>query len=732
MNIFNKLITQIQEFEKSNLLLEENNPSSFTWYHNRLNHKAPKNFEIKVTELRPFTFNNSRNLWVWFKNLVVPTIRLSASFNNSNNSILNSSSNQKCTPPQLYAKALCLKKLENNQFEEVLLSGKNNEKFNKDMCLIQGIKYSETTFVSRSQYFRMVILVSAGQKVDEITDLQDLEDIIISPPIYVEARQKFWLARQSIYENYDPFPSEIIEKKYEFYSKQSNEKSILSDDVASLYNYFLNPYIRHKSVNPLFLSLKFPRALNMYFNKDYIPDEYFDQNRQLINKQFLIFYQKIVYQLLEQTENQSDDQTNNQVPFILLYLNDPSEHQNSLEFDNLSQKISQFLSPLSSSLLNYSAKQPSQIPSNYIKLINIDDMKAAYKISQGTLEKIKVSRSSQSVKNESDNECSQKQEKDNQKQQKQNLKNQKPQQQQQLEQNEVNSSSNQKCCTCQGIIINKKRNLGELSQQNNFQDDSSPKETSTAYSTVVIDLTCRDILQKRVKITIPIYKNDNSSSLKKVQSKKQSDQEYLNYNKICKDLQNKDQSTSLSLSSQKCLDENDIVNQNLIIQEEQTQSQSNQNKGSYLYSNNSISFNREKMSSESQTPVLKDTKKSSLSFSSQNTCILDNQFNSYSKIQQSAPLNTQTINPEQQNQYQILFQQNQQTSQNQQQQQYQQQQSSSSQQQQQQIFMQINPLYYQLQNNQQQCQPVNYNPLQIFQYQQMQQVQLNKQVLSLQ
>ncbi|KAL4472604.1 hypothetical protein ABPG74_018553 [Tetrahymena malaccensis] len=728
MNIFNKLITQIQEFEKSNILLEENNPNSFTWHHNRLSQKAHKNIEIKVTELRPFTFNNSRNLWVWFKNLVVPTIRLSASFNNSNNSISNSSSGQKSSPPQLYAKALCVKKLENNQFEEVLLSGKNNEKFNKDMCLIQGIKYSETTFVSRSQYFRMVILVSANQKVDEITDLQDLEDIIISPPIYVEARQKFWLARQSIYENYDPFPSEILEKKYEFYSKQSNEKQILNDDVASLYNYFLNPYIRHKSVNPLFLSLKFQRALNMYFNKDLIPTEYFDQNKQLMNKQFLIFYQKIVYQQLEQAENQSEDQTNNQVPFILLYLNEPAEQQNSLEFDNLSQKISQFLSPLSSSLLNYSAKQPNQIPSNYIKLTNIDDMKSAYKQIQGALEKIKVSRSSQSVKNESDNEYSQKQEKDSQKQQKDQTlaKNQKLQLQ-----NQINSTSNstEKCCNCQGIILNKKRSFGEVSQQNNFSDTSSQKETSSAFSTVVIDLTCRDILQKRVKITIPIYKND-TASLKKVQSKQQSHQEYLNYNEICKDLLNKDQSTSLSLNSQKCLDENDNINYNSLIQEEQTQaeSQSNQNKSSYQYSNNSITFNREKISSEIPTPVLKEVKKSSQSFSSQSTCILDNQQNSFQQIstsQQSCyPSNSQVINPEQQNQFNIIFQQSQQSSLNQQQQ-HQQQQSK-----QQQIFMQINPIFYQLQNNQQQCKPVNYNPLQIFQYQQLQQAQLSKQVLS--
>ncbi|KAL4499970.1 hypothetical protein ABPG72_015319 [Tetrahymena utriculariae] len=730
MNIFNKLITQIQEFEKSNLLLEENNPNSFAWHHNRLSQKTLKNFEIKVTELRPFTFNNSRNLWVWFKNLVVPTIRLSASFNNSNNSMFNSSGSQKCSPPQLYAKALCIKKLENNQFEEVLLSGKNNEKFNKDMCLIQGIKYSETTFVSRSQYFRMVILISSGQKVDEITDLQDLEDIIISPPIYVEARQKFWLARQSNYENYDPFPSEIIEKKYEFYSKQSNEKQTLSDDVASLYNYFLNPYIRHKSVNPLFLSLKFPRALNMYFNKDLIPTEYFDQNNQLINKQFLIFYQKIVYQLLEQSESQSDDQASSHIPFILLYLNEPTEQQNSLEFDNLSQKISQFLSPLSSSLLNYSAKQPNQIPSNYIKLTNIEDIKVAYKQIQGTLEKIKVSRSSQSIKNESDNECSLKQEKNNQKQQKQQPKNQKP-----LQENEINSVNVNKCCTCQGIILNKKRGFGELSQQNNIQDDSSQKETSAAYSTVVIDLTCRDVLQKRVKITIPIYRNE-AASLKKVQSKKESNQEYLNYNKICKDLLNKDQSTSLSLNSQKCLDENDIANYNSIIQEEQTQaeSQSNQNKNSYQYSNNSITFNREKISSESQTPVLKDSKKSSLSFSSQNTCILDNQQNSFSKIstplQSNYPINSQAIKPEQQNQYNIFFMQSQQSSQNEQQQQQQQQQYQQQQLQQQQIYMQINPLFYQLQNNQQKCKPVNYNPLQIFQYKQLQQSQLNKQFLS--
>ena len=81
---------------------------------------------------------------------------------------------------------------------------------------------------------------------------------------------------------FDPFLPDAIERSYEKVNKRTRERINISEDLTGLLNYLTSLNIRHKvplilhfnffikTLNPLFLFFKFPKAVKLYYNSSLI------------------------------------------------------------------------------------------------------------------------------------------------------------------------------------------------------------------------------------------------------------------------------------------------------------------------------------------------------------------------------------------------------------------------------------------------------------------------------
>ncbi|EWS75281.1 hypothetical protein TTHERM_000355149 (macronuclear) [Tetrahymena thermophila SB210] len=98
---------------------------------------------INISQEKQFIWDANREQQLWYKNLVIPTIKVSFPFSQISSKI-----------PKISAKIRCFKQLENNTFKEVELTGELEQDVKDDKPLFfSGIKFLETTFISRVLIF---------------------------------------------------------------------------------------------------------------------------------------------------------------------------------------------------------------------------------------------------------------------------------------------------------------------------------------------------------------------------------------------------------------------------------------------------------------------------------------------------------------------------------------------------------------------------------------------------
>ena len=114
----------------------------------------------------------------------------------------------------------------------------------------------------------------------------------ISPPLYINSRK---LAKESSSKKYntviDPFDLSAVEQDLFIRSAkilranqavpsnadssapQSVNEEKITSDIFGLMNYFSAPNIRNKIRHPLFLALKFPEAVKLFFNQSNLEEQ---------------------------------------------------------------------------------------------------------------------------------------------------------------------------------------------------------------------------------------------------------------------------------------------------------------------------------------------------------------------------------------------------------------------------------------------------------------------------
>lgn len=67
-----------------------------------------------------------------------------------------------------------------------------------------------------------------------------------------------------------PFPPEKLERNFEKVDKKENSITHIGDDLKGLFDYYSSQTIRRKIRHPLYLLLRFPKAVRFYINTNLI------------------------------------------------------------------------------------------------------------------------------------------------------------------------------------------------------------------------------------------------------------------------------------------------------------------------------------------------------------------------------------------------------------------------------------------------------------------------------
>ncbi|KAL4502862.1 hypothetical protein ABPG73_014619 [Tetrahymena malaccensis] len=252
--------------------------------------------KIKICQEKEFIWDSNREQQLWYKNLVIPTIKVNGKISQKESKI--------------FAKMRCFKQLENQSFHEVELTGELEQEFNDDKPLFfSGIKFLETTFISRSICFYLVLTIEKSQS----KELQKQSEILasyVSDSIYVEARKKSKRLRS------ERFTSNYLDTLTS--KNQSTQK--LNQDVKSEYFvseikelYELNSYLNQlnneneEKISPFILCQLFPSIIRVYINKKIYADckelinDSIVQTQKILNNDPAYFLQKNVC-----NQNESD------------------------------------------------------------------------------------------------------------------------------------------------------------------------------------------------------------------------------------------------------------------------------------------------------------------------------------------------------------------------------------------------------------------------------------------
>ncbi|KAL4470149.1 hypothetical protein ABPG72_009074 [Tetrahymena utriculariae] len=255
--------------------------------------------KIKINQEKEFIWDSSREQYLWYKNLVIPTIKISLPFS------------QFCQKGQkILAKMRCFKQIDSKTYQEVELTGEMVQELKDDKPLIfSGLKFLETTFISRSIGFYLVLAIEKAQS----NELQNQSTILVSyvsDSIYVEARKMSKRLRS------DRFTSNYLDmltsqNKQSQNLKQDQKVEYIVSEIKELYE--LNSYLnslnneQDEKISPFILSQLFPNIIRVYISKKKYAqcknklNDTIVQTQQILNKDSAHFQQNN-----DQSQNESD------------------------------------------------------------------------------------------------------------------------------------------------------------------------------------------------------------------------------------------------------------------------------------------------------------------------------------------------------------------------------------------------------------------------------------------
>ncbi|KAL4455506.1 hypothetical protein ABPG74_012658 [Tetrahymena malaccensis] len=319
-------------------------------------HDGATRYTIDMQDKKKFDYNPETHEIIWYKNLNIPTIRVSkkAEQIQSNGKELK----------RVFTKIMAVRGVRERVIQQIGLSGLLEKQFDKDSCIFNHLRFKETYFQYKRSYFSLIIVIQE-QYEDQIV----ISEIKISTPIRVEARKKSYQDRLNTSSLLDPFLPDFIEKQYLVFKQGSKDLMPISENLEGLLDYLKAQNIRHKVFHPFFFLIKFFQATQLYYNSNIVECE-----KDIKPQELFLMLQKEIYKY------QIKEFSGESIPFenklLILCLNNQGKDSH---MNKICEKITKFLKFLENSALYYSQATVDGLPV-YFKQITFskDDLKQGY------------------------------------------------------------------------------------------------------------------------------------------------------------------------------------------------------------------------------------------------------------------------------------------------------------------------------------------------------------------
>ncbi|KAL4446437.1 hypothetical protein ABPG74_001178 [Tetrahymena malaccensis] len=385
------LLQQTINIQQTSQEFNENNKKTEMEWNCLLNYLQSPSQSRMIKNDSPITLHTDKKFekdssgqWVWYKNQVLPTLKIKFVPSNYRQIVVDEQDNGNL---DYFVAIQCFAVFSNNQILEVKLEGTSIIKFNKEKVAdMRSIRLTETINSLNCRYFLFTLTIFQGREGEEQNYFQLLEqkiqrsshgddirlralkNTLISQCISIQTRKKSLHQRVSLLCQLHPFVPNEFNRLLQMLHGE-NPEEILSSDIRGLYFYFSNKKIRHKIFHPFYLAARFNKAISLYYLND-------GNNQDADLSDVFLKVQKEVEQTLLSDQNDEESYTNqkkkNQRALDAKLIVQIYGKKSASNDDGSCQKTSkpQNYELFKSKVLNY--LMPLQ--SNAIKIIDEDDV----------------------------------------------------------------------------------------------------------------------------------------------------------------------------------------------------------------------------------------------------------------------------------------------------------------------------------------------------------------------
>ncbi|CAD8118651.1 unnamed protein product [Paramecium sonneborni] len=248
-------VTGILVDQKSNKVIWELKSEDSKW---------PKDlFTVSISQQKDFMSDPELG-WNWHKSWNLPEINYTINFKNNDTTI------KDFKDGILEVQMFVIKKgLIANQYISLGLRGNTKLALFEPSITFSGLKFGTTSYNNKYSKFNFIFVLSYSRK-EEVLIL----DSQISSDVFVDSRNRTGHNNRDISQEMflDLFPPSIIDQ---IYYKRENDKqnqkfNQIDKSLQGFINYYTSANIRNKIRHPLFMVMKFPKCVRLFFNSNFI------------------------------------------------------------------------------------------------------------------------------------------------------------------------------------------------------------------------------------------------------------------------------------------------------------------------------------------------------------------------------------------------------------------------------------------------------------------------------
>ncbi|CAK60163.1 unnamed protein product (macronuclear) [Paramecium tetraurelia] len=248
-------VTGVLVDQKSNKVIWELKSEDSQW---------PKDlFTVSISQSKEFMSDPELG-WNWHKSWNLPDINYTLNFKKDDTTM------RDFRGGILEVQIFVIKRgLITNQYISLGLRGNTKLALFEPSITFSGLKFATTSYNNKYSKFNFIFVLSYSRK-EEVLIL----DSQISSDVFVDSRNRTGHNSRDISQEMflDLFPPQFIDQI--FYkrenAKQNSKFSQIDKSLQGFINYYTSPNIRNKIKHPLFMVMKFPKCVKLFFGANFI------------------------------------------------------------------------------------------------------------------------------------------------------------------------------------------------------------------------------------------------------------------------------------------------------------------------------------------------------------------------------------------------------------------------------------------------------------------------------